>query len=550
MNDGQKDIIIFTGQSGIKVKSCISKLAGIGLDFQLVGIDECITKVCGKEFVEVLGMPPRIQESLWSEAFERIRSALPSQDEKERHIFLTFHASYFHQRKTEFVCPVNLGKLFQLRDRTKMVIVLLDDCYDIYRRLIDEGQMYEYIWKLEPLEALLQSISNLVSILTWRESEIAFSRKIAQLLEVPMYSIPVKHPDFVISRLISAASGALKILYLSHPISAIRKKGAYPRLPDFYAELSRFIQDLLRFKNIVLFVPDAIDEYRISRKEEAGNQYVPELLNGWPLPYSDNWLYEPLPSKLSHVNPLNPKDFDFHAASAESRSAISSMLRILSEKIRDQINSRDRTLVEQSRDGIVVFRPYWAASTPLGVEQEMMYSFDLRNRYGEKERRTCMLTTWEDLGKWRIIELFTLVENSVNIADNEDLGNLQSLCQKWLIEAKMVSEFYDNSYDTTKLRKELETVLPQDYEFSEDLVGTRKTALAVGKMLDKAERQERGWAEIFKQMAQEDPLLKYVTEGCALFCCRNKFEEESKNFVRDVIARKTGKGEKKKGGMK
>lgn len=547
MNDEQKDIIIFTGQSGIKVKSCISKLAGIGLDFQLVGIDECVTKVCGKEFVEVLGMPPRIQESLWSEAFERIRSALPSQGEKERYIFLTFHASYFHQRKTEFVCPVNLGKLLQLRDRTKMVIVLLDDCYDIYRRLMDEGQMYEYIWKLEPSEALLQSISNLVSILTWRESEIAFSRKIAQLLDIPMYAIPVKHPDFMISRLISAASGVLKILYLSHPISAIRRKGAYPRLPDFYAELSKFIQDMLRFSNIVLFVPDAIDEYRISQKEEAGNQYIPELLNGWPLPYSDNWLYEPLPSKLSHVNPLNPRGFDFHAASAESQSAISSMLRILSDKIRDQINSRDRTLVEQSRDGIVVFRPYWAASTPSGVEQEMMYNFDLRNRYGEKERRTCMLTTCEDLGKWRIIELFTLVENSVNIADNEDLGNLQSLCQKWLTDTKMVSEFYDNSSDTTKLRKELETVLPQDYEFSKDLVGTKKTALAVGKMLDKAERQERGWAEIFEQMAQEDPLSKYVTKGYALLCCRNKFEEESRDFVRDVIACKTGKARKRKG---
>ena len=548
MNDEQKDIIIFTGQSGIKVKSCMKKLAGTGLVFQPVAIDEYMTKVSGKKFVEVLGMPPRIQESLWSKAFERVRNTVLLQSKRDKYTFLTFHASYFYQRKTEFVCPVDLGKLLQLSDRTKMVIVLLDDCYDIYRRLMGEGQMYEDIWKLEPREALLQSILNLISILTWRESEIAFSRKIAQLLDAPLYTVAVKHPSFMISRLISTSPKALKILYLSHPISAIRRKGAYPRLPDFYAELSRFIQDMLRFDNIVLFVPDTIDEYRISQKEEAGNRYIPELLNGWPLPNSDKWLYEPLPSKLSHVNPLNPRGFDFHAASAESQSTISSMLRVLSEKIRDQINSRDRTLVEQSRDGIVVFRPYWAASTPPGVEQEMMYNFDLGDRYGEKERETYMLITCEDLGKWRIKELFTLVENSVNIANKEDLENLQSLCLKWSSDAKMLSEFYNNSYDKTRLREELETILPQNYEFSELLVSTRKSALDVGKMLHKAERRERGWAEIFEQMAQEDPLSTYTTEGCGLLCQQDKFEQECKNFVRNVIARKTGKGKKKKGG--
>ena len=74
-----------------------------------------------------------------------------------------------------------------------MVIVLIDDCYDIYRRLLGKGEMYEYIKHeskyivnekeiietLKPFDALIESIMNLLDLLSWREIEIAFSRKIA-----------------------------------------------------------------------------------------------------------------------------------------------------------------------------------------------------------------------------------------------------------------------------------------------------------------------------------------------------------------------------------
>ena len=274
MNAEKKDLVIFTGQSGIKIESCIGKLAHLGLDFQFVPVDKLISVTSGEKFVEVLGAPPSIQNILWTQAFEQAQDVLQPTRTKHDFTFLTFHACYYHQKKTEFVCPVNLNQLVQLKDRTKMIIVLIDDCYDIYRRLMDKDQMYEDVLNSDDsLDTLLESICNITNLLTWRETEIAFSRKIAQLLDVSMYVISVKHPDFMIPRLISAPKESLKILYLSHPISVIRRQVSSARLSEFYAELSSFIKDVLKPDNVVLFVPDTIDEYRIKHPSIEESRY-------------------------------------------------------------------------------------------------------------------------------------------------------------------------------------------------------------------------------------------------------------------------------------
>jgi len=529
----------------MKVKDCIKRLGDTGIVYKLVPIDDYVTKVSGREFVEVLGMPPRIQESLWSEAFEAVRRNLPQEGQNEGYVFLTFHACYFHQRKTEFVCPADLGQLVQLKDRTRMVVVFLDDCYDIYRRLMGTGEMYSHVLRLDPLEASLQSILNLLCILTWREIEIAFSRKIAQLLSVPLYAVAVKHPSFMVSRLIAGGPGTLRILYLSHPISAIRRRATYPRLPEFYADLSTFIKDALRCENVVLFVPDTIDEYRIEQDE--GNKYIPKVLDGWPLPYSDSWLFKRLPQRLERLNPLNPRNFNFQGASSGTQSAVALILRVLSEKIREQINSRDRSLVEQSREGIVVFRPYWAGSTPSGVEQEMIYNRDLRNEYGEGQREAYILSTCEELGKRRVKQLFTLVENGA-IISADDKARLQGLCESWLADPSRVRQFCDKTYESEDVRRTIEGELPEDYEFSQEVVGVSQTALATGDMLGKAERQDRIWEGIRSQVEEDDPLGRYGTAGCSLICERSNFGQESERFIQSVIACGPVKGEETKGG--
>lgn len=536
MNAGKKDLVIFTGQSGIKLGSCISKLKRTGLDFQLVSVDKALLEISDKNFVEVLGTPPSIQEILWTKAFEHVMNLLQSQSEVHEFTFLTFHACYYHQKRTEFVSPVNLKELMQLKDRTKMIIVLIDDCYDIYRRLMDKDEMYdEALSSDKSLYTLLESICNLSDLLIWRETEIAFSGKIAQLLGVPLYVISVKHPDFMVSRLISNPREKLKMLYLSHPISVIRRQRPYERLPEFYTQLSNFITDVLEHDNIVLFVPDTIDEYRI-KKNNGADLYIPDIIGGWPLPFSDKWLHEPLPERLSKINPLNPTQYKYSAASADAKTAISSTLRILNRRIGNQINSRDRTLVEQSKDGIIVYRPYLAASTHSGVEAETIHNCDLRDTYDEKERKTYIITTQEDLGKLRIKKLYTLIEHSANITNNGAISSLQELCEQWLADPKKVLDFYGNSYDINEIRGAIEKVLPTDYRFVKDVLDKGSFLLSIGKMLQKDEQRKRGWSGIFQQVAEEDPLIVYSSKEYILLSSQDRYSEETKNFIRDVIA--------------
>jgi len=533
MKKEQKDIIIFTGQSGIKIDSCLTRLANNGLQFQTIQIDKIISQIIKKDFIEVLEMPPKIQETLWTEAFQSSIKNIPAQVEKDKYIFLTFHACYFHQRKTEFISPVNLNELMQLKNRTKMVIILIDDCYDVYRHLLDDGQMYNDVLTQKPLESLMQSVMNISNLLMWREVEIAFSRKIAQLLNVPMYCISVKHPTFLVSRLISKAQSDLNILYLSHPISAIRKQAMGERLSAFYAELNNFIQEVLKYENMILFIPDTIDEYRIKIDSVSGN-YVPELLDGWLIPYPDDLICEHLPLKLREVNPLNPNNFLFSTADGGTKSAISSILNMLSLRIKDQVNARDHTLVEQGVDGVLVYRPYWAASFPHGVEEEMKYNYDLKVRYGDKKRKAYLLSAYQDLGKWRISKLFTLLEDSAIISAREKEG-LKSLLQKWSEDTKKVSEFSSKSYNMDRTRTEIESILPGDYEFDPRFVGSFKGALSPAKMLQKVKLLDRGWEEIFSQINADDPLLRYTDEECILLSDRKKFDEEARGFIKNVI---------------
>jgi len=52
---------------------------------------------------------------------------------------------------------------------------LIDDIYDVYRRLIEEGQMFEDIIdkRMDPVDAIFVSIKNIFALLSWREMEIS-----------------------------------------------------------------------------------------------------------------------------------------------------------------------------------------------------------------------------------------------------------------------------------------------------------------------------------------------------------------------------------------
>lgn len=535
-----RDVILFTGQSGISAKGCLKKLQEDGFkppiaveehmiinylkkhdpSFKPPESDEGqmrMAEVYRKTFLEILGLPPRIQESHWTEAFDNVKKKLPTTyTEGQPYVFVTFHASYYHQRKTEFLSPVDFRALTELKDkeRVKMVVVFIDDCYDIYKRLMKKGEMFGYILESTPEKVLLDSITkNLLKILEWREAEIAFSRKIAHLLDVPLYVMAVKHSWRMLSRLIKS-HGQQHIFYLSHPISSIRG-GAYPRPPGFYEELCGFIRKMLAHDDVVLFIPDTIDEKRI-RKDKNTGKYLPELSEGWPLPFSNEWLFAPLPSEVKDINPLNPLNFNVSKASDGFQTAISLLLEGLLEKIKigEQINSRDLSLVEQSTSGVVVYRPFWAGVYPHGVEQELKYNNDLATQYGETTRKTAIIGADEDLAKWRIKNLFTQLEGNI-VLDDTQKKTLRNLGEDWVDNEEKVSKFLNIETikaDKEKIKKCIEQVLPHDYKFKEDIPIRSSTTLHGADMLVEKEKQKDYWTWVFDTIPEEDPFRrKYIS---------------------------------------
>lgn len=535
MNNGPTNIILFTGQSGIKIQKCLYKLK----DAVIFSVEDEMKRISNKDFLKILSEPPRIQEDRWTKAFKGIKGKLPAYSESQKYVFITFHASYYHQEKTEFVSPIDFKKLRDLKNRIKMIIVFIDDCYDIYKRLMYKGQMYNYILKLPARRALLQSMMNLITILEWREIETAFSRKISQFLEVPLFIVAVKHPTWMLSRLIESYEKQ-NIFYLSHPISSILK-AEHPRPSGFYGELNEFIEKVLALDNVILFMPATIDEKKI-KQDKKTKKYIPELSDGWPLPFSDDWLFNPLPSKVKGINPLNPLDFDFYSTDKGTQSAISSLLENLLEKIGYQINSRDRSLVEQSKDGVVVYRPYWAAVTPGGVAAELEYNFNLRTYYNEEKRRVGIISTHEDLAKWRIKRLFTLVKGNISV-ENTHGEELDNICGDWLNDPNKISKFLyiDNIKKSGEtIRRSLEAVLPKEYEFKKGFATSIETTLRGGNMYATSQKKEKCWEKIINQTQQKDPFLEYTSkeQDIYLSCPKEEFDQKLTEFIKNFCKKK------------
>jgi hypothetical protein len=533
MINEQKDIILFTGQSGIKIRECLGRLVVRGkIDATILGIDGKMPKP-GEDFKKhVLSLPISILEKRWSEAFDDTIKNIP-ETKDEHYLFLTFHATYYHQRKAEFVSPLDLNKLIELRERIKMVITLIDDCYDIYKRLLEPGEMYETILSSQDArEAMFKSISNLLTILEWRKIEIAFSRKIASFLGIPFFVIAVKHPYATVSRLILKPLTELKILYLSHPITAFRKNG-YSRLPSFYTELNQFIKNLYNLEDIVLFIPDTIDEKRI--KLDKSSNYIPELLEGWPLPFPDDELLF-YPPHLRQINPLNPLEYD-HTADEKLKPAISYLLKILDDKITEQIGSRDRTLIEQSSHGIIVYRPIWEGiEIPKGVEEEINYAITLRKEGIKNKRRIFLLMTKRDLGKHRIDSLYGEIIRHTVLAEKEK-KDLEKLFFRWQNDPNKVSQLSEmhvgEGERLQSIRDDVEKIITRTYSFFPDFLPSTETAVKKGEMAEAFERQDEGWRKIWME-ALKIPFVNHMSQEDYLSVTENFNTNEMNKLIEKV----------------
>lgn len=480
------DLVIITGQSGVKVRDCIKRL-----DSEYVSIEDSISEVSGHKFMDFLGIPQALQYEHWSNAFKSIinKNVLSNSS------CLTFHSVYYHQRKRELFSPIDLSLLEKhLKNKVKMVIVFIDDIYDVYKRLMAPNQMFEEVRNIElmdPLDAIYTSIFNIVSLLNWREMEISMSRSIANLLNTKLYIVSTKHPDFVVKRLLEHPLESLKMYYWSHPISAVRSV-AKKYLAAFVGKLEVLSDRLLENKKTVLFFPTSIDELIIMQPEsEKGEKFfVPKLDQRWSLPFEDKIIAPPLSPDLEKIEPLNPLNFPFKQDLSDPTTyAISHLLSLLWKILYlKQIISRDYSLVEQSLDGVIAWRPYSFGVRAGGVIGELAYNFSLMGK--QKRRRTIIFSCPEDWNKFLINNLFTNLLPSYLVKKPDDLEESRL---KWLQDNVMIEE---KNFDAIIERLEKE-VLPTDYNFG---IKGKKGAWPGDSLANKQDQRKKGFEYIKRDL--------------------------------------------------
>jgi hypothetical protein len=533
-NDG-KDIIIFTGQSGIKISNCLNRLKGRKRSAGIFKIENEMIEIYrsrhqDKKYskdrevvVDILSLPLSSQRKLWEKSFDAISKKVPPV--KTSHFnFLTFHASYYHQKNREFISPINLFKLNTLSKRVKGVIVFVDDCYDIYKRLLDEGEMfYRDIFSKEvtPLEAIIKSVWNNLTILIWREIEIAFSRKIAEILGVPLFVVAVKHPLEMINRLVFKRLDSLCIFYVAHPITSIIKK-TYARQARFPETLNGFVEDCLKKeKDLVLFIPDTVDELRFKKN---GDFYYPELNQAWPVPFGeDASVFEPLPTTTKDVNPLNPKNFTVEEG--VTRESISYAIDILKNKIDEQITSRDYCLIEQSPNGVIIYQPYFGGEMSTGALKEAEYNRELIDE-GEVSRRTYIFEEPENLAKYRMNELLKdLLSRALKNVDSSGASKLRNFFDELKKNSQIVDNFHSGNIEVHELRSTVERGLPQDYDFSEEYLRSEDASLHGADLYEVSKRTRVGWESLHKKIMSLDPYRKQCYDAD-----KNYFLTRCENF--------------------
>jgi hypothetical protein len=531
-----RDIVIINGQSGIKMEKCLNKIE-THINCTKTLLDPVMTRIALEgevisrdNFIDVLALPPRTQEDLWRKAFDEFTDRLPKIEEGKFHL-LSFHACYYHPVKTEIDCPVDLEKLSKVKDRIKMVITLIDDCYDVYRRLMGQNQLYSEVLdkkKTRPESAIFQSVINLLRIISWREAETAFSRKISSFLDVPHYLVAVKHPTFMITRLIEKPADNIRILYLSHHISKLKSKYPGSRASSFPHELNTFIGRVLEEPHTVIFIPDTIDELRI--EQALDGKLETKLSPGWPLPFENDQLHEPLSHILANINPLNPQNYE--PGSKALKASISSVLEVLESTISEQINSRDRTLLEQSQDGIIVFRPYWIPEMSPGVSVELDYNSELQDGHRER-RKAYILNTWEELGKMQIGNFFTVLKNTLNYNKERD-SKLMDLCTSWQSNKDFILQFAHGEINREKVEEIILTTIGEmQLNFIAEVDNNKRSALKSAAILNDQKNIHKMWDTAFQQIT-EDSLVKYC-DNTYIICSLAEFPSTCENFLKNNI---------------
>ena len=149
--------IIITGQSGVRIKESIDGFIKNAQPFAQgeepcvpIKLEKVMTSVyCEVEgrqaydtiwMDEILNLPARRLQDIWDAAFKRILKKVASKELRKRSIILDFHACFYHQSTVEYLSFVREELVRKFKP--DVFITLIDDIYDVHRRLKESKQMF------------------------------------------------------------------------------------------------------------------------------------------------------------------------------------------------------------------------------------------------------------------------------------------------------------------------------------------------------------------------------------------------------------------------
>ncbi|TFF85564.1 MAG: hypothetical protein EU518_00950 [Promethearchaeota archaeon] len=498
----KENIILFTGQSGIQVKKCLSRInETMDNSYQSISIEETMSELSGRDFrKEILKEKLSYQYKLWADSFKEILRRI--ENDNDSGFFVNLHGIFYHQDKREYVSVIDYNLIQKLKNRIKFLIVFIDDIYDIYQRLLGENEMFHEIMLNErPLDALFESIFNLKSLLEWRQIEITISRIISRMLGIRMFIIATKHPTYMIKRLVENELNDLEFYYISHPISEIRRNSntTYETYPG---ELNMFIQDIKKYPQKIFFLPTTIDEYRIQNENEL---IIPEFYPRWPLHFDKAELINGSFSlDLSNPNPLNPLNLDYNGSQKEIKESISILLKLLLNSLYNQITSRDLSLVEQSTNGLILYRPDYPSEYSGGVVRELRYNIDLYKK-GEENRNVFRLSLEKECVRNRIYSFFNLIKKYSEMPQkDEKMKKIYREIENWISEYNWLDLFEDKEKlesGISKIRELIENYLGE-YSFDDTLFDL-EYSLKGDDLAEKEKNRSNGYDIIIEKIFQD-----------------------------------------------
>ena len=337
--------VLFVGQTGVEKDQAIRNFAalvdrrryrnrGIGLGRIGTYCVESEIKNIVQDFTSYLSCQNEtIQRDNWRCAFQRILAQI--RGARHQDIYLAMHLAFY--RDSNFFSPVDWQLL--RRFRPDAVVTLIDDIYDVWKRIEDRTAS-------NPASA---SHFRLREIVAWRSAETLVADWLPLILRKPSlrnFVVAAKHPSEMLYRLLYEPA-KLRV-YASFPISKTRDSRSKR------AEIDSFRRVLHR--RFCVFDPLTIDEKILERLAKQQKRR-----RGIQVRISDRWA-------VGLRNQMCPVERRFYPIVVPREE-----VQEVTAAIGHHISERDYRLIRQA-NCVAVYRPYYGKSLHEGVSAEIKYA--------------------------------------------------------------------------------------------------------------------------------------------------------------------------------